>query len=86
MLKRSSPDIIATILQAANGGVGKTRLLTQANLTSSQFRKYVDLLIEKELLSESDREGRHHSYRTTARGLKYLALYNSIVSVAHLKA
>ena len=86
-MKRSSPDIIATILEAANGGVGKTRLLTQANLTSSQFKKYIDLLIEKELLAEFERDSsRHHSYRTTARGLKYLALYNSIRSVAHINA
>ena len=85
-MKRSSPDIIATILEAANGGIGKTRLLTKANLTSFQFNKYIDLLIEKELLAESDRHGRHHSYKTTGRGLKYLMLYNSIRSVAYLNA
>jgi predicted transcriptional regulator len=85
-VKRSSPDIIATILEAANGGVGKTRLLTQANLTSLQFKKYMGLLLEKELLVEFERDSRHHSYRTTARGLKYLALYNTIKSVAHVKA
>jgi predicted transcriptional regulator len=85
-MKRSSPDIIATILEAANGGTGKTQLLTKANLTSSQFRKYIDLLLEKELLAEYDRDGRHQSYRTTSKGLKYLALYNSIRSVAYLNA
>ena len=55
MRKRGSPDIIATILEAANGGIGKTRLLTKANLTSSQFRKYIDLLLEKGILAESDK-------------------------------
>lgn len=85
-MKRSSPDIIATILEAANGGIGKTQLLTRANLTSSQFRKYIDLLVAKELLAELDRDGRRQSYRTTGRGLKYLALYNSIKSVAYLNA
>lgn len=83
-MKRSSPDIIATILEAANGGIGKTRLLTQANLTSSQFKKYIDLLAEKGLLDEFDTEGKRLSYRTTGKGLKYLALYNSIRSVAYL--
>lgn len=86
MRKRSSPDIIATILEAANGGIGKTRLLTKANLTSSQFRKYIDLLLEKGLLAESDRDGRHHSYKTTGLGLQYLALYNSIKAVSYLNA
>jgi predicted transcriptional regulator len=84
--KRSSPDIIATILEAANGGIGKTRLLTAANLTSSQFKKYIDLLVEKGLVAEFDQDGRGHSYRTTGRGLQYLELYNSIKSVAYLNA
>ena len=86
MRKRSSPDIIATILEAANGGIGKTMLLTKANLTSSQFRKYIGLLLEKGLLSESDRDGRHHSHKTTGLGLQYLVLYNSIKAMSYLNA
>jgi predicted transcriptional regulator len=84
--KRSSPDIIATILDAANGGIGKTRLLTRANLTSSQFKKYIDLLVEKKLVAEFDPNGRNHSYKTTGLGLQYLELYNSIKSVSYLNA
>jgi predicted transcriptional regulator len=84
--KRSSPDIIATILDAANGGIGKTRLLTKANLTSSQFRKYIDLLVEKKLVAEFDRNTRTHSYKTTGLGLQYLELYNSIKAVSYLNA
>lgn len=85
MRKRSSPEIVATILEAANGGgIGKTRLLTVANLTSSQFRKNIDLLVEKGLLAEFNRNSGHHSYRTTGLGLKYLALYNSIKAVAYI--
>jgi predicted transcriptional regulator len=85
--KRSSPDIIATILEAANGGIGKTRLLTKANLTSSQLKKYMDLLLEKELLAQcQDRSSGHHSYKTTGLGLQYLSLYNSIRSVAYINA
>ena len=84
MKKRSSPDIIATILEAANGGIGKTRLLTKANLTSSQFKKYIELLLEKGLLGESDKEGRQ--FKTTSRGLQYLELYNSIKAVSYLNA
>lgn len=85
-MKRSSPDIIATILDAANGGIGKTRLLTRANLTSTQFKKYIDLLLEKKLLAEFDPNSRNHSYKTTAFGLQYLELYNSIKSVSYLNA
>jgi predicted transcriptional regulator len=85
--KRSSPDIIATILEAANGGIGKTRLLTKANLTSTQLKKYMDLLLEKELLAQcQDRSSGHPSYKTTGLGLQYLMLYNSIRSVAYINA
>lgn len=86
MKKRSSPDIIATILDAANGGIGKTRLLTRANLTSTQFKKYIDLLVEKGFVVEFGRESGSHSYKTTGLGLQYLELYNSINSVAYLNA
>jgi predicted transcriptional regulator len=85
--KRSSPDIIATILESANGGIGKTKLLTKANLTSTQLRKYMDFLLEKEFLAEcEDRSSRHTAYKTTGLGLKYLALYNSIKSVSYINA
>jgi predicted transcriptional regulator len=84
--KRSSPDIIATILEAANGGIGKTRLLTRANLTSSQFKKYIDLLVEKKLLSEFSPDSRSQSYKTTGLGLQYLELYSSIKAVSYLNA
>jgi len=86
MKKRSGPDIIATILEAANGGIGKTRLLTKANLTTAQFRKYVGLLIAKKLLSELGNDGRRSAYRTTGLGMQYLALYNSIKAVSYVKA
>jgi len=85
--KRSSPDIIATILEAANGGIGKTGLLTKANLTSTQLKKYMDFLLEKEFLAKcEERSSRHSAYKTTGLGLKYLALYNSIKSVAYINA
>ena len=87
MKKRSSPDIIATILEAANGGIGKTGLLTKANLTSTQLKKYMDFLLEKEFLAKcEERSSRHSAYKTTGLGLKYLALYNSMKSVTYINA
>lgn len=85
MGKRSSLDIIATLLEAANGGVGRTRLLERANLTTSQFRKYIDLLIAKQLLAEDNSEG-HFRYKTTELGLQYVALYSSIKATLYLDA
>jgi predicted transcriptional regulator len=38
--------IIAQILRSANGGIGKMTLLTTANLTSAELKRYMDLLLE----------------------------------------
>jgi len=80
---RSRSDIIATILESANGGITKTRLLTKANLTTGQLRQYADLLATKSLLIElADEYHRHIAYRTTEKGMKYLAVYMSLKSIA----
>lgn len=83
MKNRSRPDIIAMILESANGGITKTRLLTRANLTSGQLRHYVQMLLSKKLLAElADEGGKHIAYRTTEVGMKYLSVYNSLRSIA----
>lgn len=83
--KRSSLDIISTILEAANGGIGKTRLLEKANLTTSQFRKYSKLLVSKRLLTETI-EGTHQAYKTTEMGIQYVALYGAIKSTLYINS
>ena len=83
MKNRSRPDIIACILESANGGITKTRLLTKANLTSGQLRQYIDLLSTKRLLAElSDGDQKHVAYRTTERGMKYLSVYLALKGIA----
>ena len=83
MKNRSRPDIMAIILEAANGGITKTKLLTKANLTSGQLKQYLDILVEKRLLLElADKDSRHIAYRTTEKGIRYLAIYSSLKSIA----
>lgn len=83
MKNRSRPDIIAIILEAANGGITKTKLLTRANLTSGQLKQYLGVLVEKKLLLElADEDKKHVAYRTTERGMRYLSIYSSLKSVA----
>ena len=83
MKNRSRPDIMAIILEAANGGITKTRLLTKANLTSGQLRQYMSVLIEKNLVVElADEDKRHMAYRTTENGMRYLAIYSALRSIA----
>jgi predicted transcriptional regulator len=80
---RSRPDIMAIILEAANGGITKTRILTRANLTSGQLRQYLDILVEKRLLLElADEDKKHVAYRTTEKGMRYLSIYSSMKSIA----
>jgi predicted transcriptional regulator len=80
---RSRPDIMAIILESANGGITKTKLLTRANLTSDQLRQYVDILIEKKLMMELANESKRYiAYRTTEKGIRYLSVYSTLKSIA----
>lgn len=83
MKNRSRPDIMATILEAANGGITKTKLLTRANLTSFQLRQYLHILVARKLLIElSDEDEKHVAYRTTEKGMRYLSIYSSLKNIA----
>lgn len=74
---------MAIILEAANGGITKTRLLTKANLTSGQLRQYMAVLLEKRLIMElADEDKRHVAYRTTEKGMKYLSIYSALKNIA----
>jgi predicted transcriptional regulator len=74
---------MAIILESANGGITKTKLLTRANLTSGQLRQYVDILIHKQLMMElADESKRHMAYRTTEKGIRYLSVYSTLKSIA----
>jgi predicted transcriptional regulator len=80
---RSRPDIMAIILESANGGITKTKLLTRANLTSGQLKQYLDILITKKLVIQlADEQRRHLAYRTTEKGLRYLSIYFTLKSIA----
>jgi predicted transcriptional regulator len=74
---------MAIILESANGGITKTKLLTRANLTSGQPRQHLDVLITKKLVVQlTDEEKRHLAYRTTEKGIRYLSIYSTLKSIA----
>ncbi|MDQ3726992.1 MAG: winged helix-turn-helix domain-containing protein [Thermoproteota archaeon] len=74
---------MAIILESANGGITKTKLLTRANLTSGQLKQYLDILITKKLVVQlADEQRRHLAYRTTEKGLRYLSIYFTLKSIA----
>lgn len=74
---------MAIILESANGGITKTKLLTRANLTSGQLKQYLDILLTKKLVVQlADEQRRHLAYRTTEKGIRYLSIYFTLKSIA----
>ena len=47
MTYRSRTEIVAMILDAANGGTTKTKIMYNACLSYNQLKEYLTMLIEK---------------------------------------
>ena len=75
MKYRSRTDITAQILEAANGGVTKTKIMYKAFLSYAQLKEYLTVLIENGLLEYIEGE---QNYRTTEKGNRFLKIYNQI--------
>jgi predicted transcriptional regulator len=75
MKYRSRTEIVSMILEAANGGATKTRIMYKAFLSYAQLREYLSLLIENHLIEYL--EG-IQTYKTTEKGLNLLKMHNEI--------
>ena len=75
MKYRSRTEIVSMILEAANGGATKTRIMYKAFLSYAQLREYLSVLIENNLLE--DLEG-NQGYKTTEKGFNLLKMHNEI--------
>jgi len=75
MKYRSRSEIIAMILQAANKGATKTRIMYAAYLSYAQVKEYLSFLQTKGLLSYE--EGTQ-LFRLTEKGLHYLSTFDQI--------
>lgn len=75
MKYRSRTEIISMILEAANGGATKTKIMYKAFLSYAQLREYLSVLIENNLLEYL--EGMQ-TYKTTEKGLNLLKMHNEI--------
>jgi predicted transcriptional regulator len=73
MKYRSRTDIVALILEAANGGATKTRIMYKAFLSYAQLKEYLTVLLEKDVLEYEDET---QLFRTTEKGLQLLQMYN----------
>jgi len=75
MRNRGRTEIVSNILDAANGGITKTKIMYKAFLSYGQLKEYLSLLIENNLLEYLDGT---QTYKTTEKGLNFLKMHNEI--------
>ena len=69
MKYRSRTEIVGNILDAANGGATKTKIMYKAFLSYVQLKEYLSVLIENNLIEYLDGT---QTYKTTEKGLNYI--------------
>jgi len=72
---RSRTEIVAMILEAANGGATKTKIMYKAFLSYAQLKEYLSVLRENNLIEYLDGT---QTYKTTEKGLNYLKMQNEM--------
>jgi len=75
MKYRSKSDMIGLILEAANGGATKTKIMYSAFLSFEQLKQYLAYLLERGLI---EHEEMTQKFRTTEKGMRVLKLQNQI--------
>lgn len=75
MKNRGRTEIVATMLEAANGRATKTKIMYNAFLSYNQLKDYLSILIENSLIEYI--EGTK-TYRTTEKGINFLKMNNEI--------
>jgi predicted transcriptional regulator len=82
MKNRSRTEIVAMILDAANGGATKTKIMYNAFLSYNQLKEYLSILIENNLIEYLDGTNK---FNTTEKGLNLLKTYNEIADLFKLQ-
>jgi predicted transcriptional regulator len=82
MKYRSRTEIVAMILEAANGGSTKTKIMYKAFLSYNQLREYLSVLIENNLIEYLEGSP---IYKTTEKGLMFLQKNNEIEGLLNVQ-
>lgn len=69
MKYRSRTELASDVLESANGGTTKTKIMYKAFLSYSQLKEYLAMLIQNELLAH---DVENNMYRTTSKGIRFL--------------
>jgi len=80
MKNRSRTEIASNILDAANGGATKTKIMYNAFLSYNQLKEYLSILIENNLI-EYLVETR--TFKTTEKGLNFLKMHSEMGELLH---
>ena len=80
MGNRSRTELVGSILDAANGGTTKTKIMYTAFLSFNQLKEYLSILIENNLIEYLDGT---KTFKTTVKGLKLLKMHNQIEELLH---
>ena len=75
MGNRSRTEIVSNILDAANGGITKTKIMYFAFLSYNQLNEYLSILIENNLLEYLDGTNK---FKTSEKELHFLKMYNEL--------
>jgi predicted transcriptional regulator len=73
MGNRSRTEIVINILDAANGGTTKTKIMYIAFLSYTQLTEYLSVLTDNNLIEYIDGTNK---FKTTEKGLNYLNIHN----------
>jgi predicted transcriptional regulator len=71
------------ILDSANGGATKTKMMYKAFLSYHQLKEYLIVLIENDLLEYLNGT---KTFRTTEKGLNLLKIHNEMAEMLHITA
>ena len=69
---------MSNILDAANGGTTKTKIMYLAFLSYNQLNEYLSLLIENNLIEYLDGTNK---FKTTEKGLNLLKIHNEMAEL-----
>ena len=75
MKYRSRTEIVSMILEAANGGATKTKIMYKAFLSYAQLKEYLSVLIENNLIEYLEGV---RTYKTNEKGFTLLKIHNEI--------
>ena len=80
---RSSTEIISMILDSANGGATKTKIMYKDMLSYNQLKEYLSVLIKNNLMEYRDG---NKTFKTTEKGLNLLKIHNEMIELLPITA